>query len=80
IQAIITRDEEVPESDERDKFIELKANQISFTIFGIGFISAMITLATGMAPLLMFHIIVYSLFGASIVGYLIQLYFYRRGF
>ena len=73
--------EEVPElSDERDQLIELRANRISFSVFGVGFLIAMITLAAGMAPLVMFNMIVFSLFTGAISGYVSQLYRYRRGF
>ena len=80
IHAITTREEELTQSDERDQLIDLKANRISFSVFGIGFVLAMITLATGLPPLVMFNLIVFSLFGAGIVGYITQLYLYRRGF
>jgi len=73
--------EEVPElSDERDQLIELKANRISFSVFGVGFLIAMITLAAGLVPLVMFNLIVFSLFAGAISGYVSQLYRYRRGF
>jgi len=73
--------EEVPElSDERDQVIELKANRISFSVFGVGFLIAMITLAAGLVPLVMFNLIVFSLFAGAISGYISQLYRYRRGF
>ena len=73
--------EEVPElSDERDQLIELRANRISFSVLGVGFLIAMITLAAGMAPLVMFNLIVFSLFTGAIRGYVSQLYRYRRGF
>ena len=59
--------EEVPElSDERDQVIELKANRISFSVFGVGFLIAMITLAAGLVPLVMFNLIVFSLFTGAI--------------
>lgn len=78
--AIKERDE-VPElSDERDQLIELRANRISFSVFGVGFLIAMITLAAGAAPLVMYNLIVFSLFAAAISGYVSQLYRYRRGF
>jgi hypothetical protein len=73
--------EEVPElSDERDQLIELRANRISFSVFGVGFLIAMITLAADLVPLVMFNLIVFSLFAGAISGYVSQLYRYRRGF
>jgi len=58
----------------------LRANRISFSVFGVGFLIAMITLAAGLAPLVMFNLIVFSLFTGAISGYVSQLYRYRRGF
>ena len=67
-------------SDERDQLINLKADQISHAMFGIGFLIAMITLAIGLPPLVMLNLIVYSGFGAGIVGLITKLYLYQRGF
>lgn len=67
-------------SDERDQLINLKADQISHAVFGIGFLIAMIALAIGLPPLVMLNLIVYSGFGAGIVGLITKLYLYRRGF
>lgn len=79
IHTVITK-ENSSVSDERDLMINLKANQISYSVFGIGFMAAMITLAIGLPPLVMFNLIVFSIFGAGIIGYITQLYLYRRGF
>ena len=78
--AMITKETELPEADERDHLIDLKASRISYIAFGIGFAGAMVMLAIGQAPLLVFHTIVFSIFAAAIFGNLVQLYFYRRGF
>ncbi|MCH8305307.1 MAG: hypothetical protein IIB94_09305 [Candidatus Marinimicrobia bacterium] len=67
-------------SDERDQLINLKADQISHAVFGVGFLIAMVTLAIGLPPLVMLNLIVYSGFGAGIVGLITKLYLYRRGF
>ncbi len=81
IQAILM-DEADPDigEDERDNQIELRADRISYIIFGGGFFVAMITLAVGMHPLVMFNLVVYSIFGAGIAGCVTQLVLYRRGF
>ncbi|MEM7128377.1 MAG: hypothetical protein AAF702_18740 [Chloroflexota bacterium] len=79
IQAIVMQEEEPDLADERDRLIELKADRFSFIVFGIGFVVAMITLAMDLSPLIMFNLIVYSLFGAGITGYVTQLCLYRRG-
>ncbi len=80
VQAIRTREAQPELSDERDHLIELKAERISYAVFGVGFLIAMITLAAGLAPLVMLNVIVLSLFGAWMVGSLAKLYYYRRGF
>ncbi len=80
IPASTRREKDISLSDERDQLIDLKANRISFSVFGIGFVLAMITLATGLPPLVMFNLIVFSLFAGAISGYVSQLYRYRRGF
>ena len=74
------KEEEPSLSDERDQLIDLRANRISYAVFGVGFIISMVSLAVGMRPLVMFNLIIYALFGASIVGYITQLVLYRRGF
>lgn len=80
IQAVATRDEDPMLSDERDQLIELKADRVSFSVFGIGFLIAMIVLAFGGSPFIMFNIFIYSLFGSAIISCITQLFFYRRGF
>lgn len=78
--AMITREEDFSNGDERDNLIDLKANKISFTVFSIGFLIGIISLAVGKQPLIMFNIIVFSIFLASIVGFLVQLKIYKKGF
>lgn len=80
VQTIITQEDPITVTDERDQLIALQTDRIAFTVFGIGFVIAMLTLATGMTPLVMFNLIIYALFGASIVGTATKLYLYRRGF
>lgn len=80
--AIVMRDSDISEykSDERDKQIELKAMQISFVIFSIGFIISMAFLAYGWLPYIIFLIITLSMFICNIAGDLVKLVYYRRGF
>ncbi len=77
--SIITR-EEVPGTDERDKFIELKAKNAGQVLFALGLIAAMATLAMGM-PVSNFFI--YFLIGGILSELLensLQFYYYRKGF
>ncbi|MCH7887078.1 MAG: hypothetical protein IIA58_03875 [Candidatus Marinimicrobia bacterium] len=80
IPASTRREKDISLSDERDQLINLKADRISHVVFGFGFLLAMIALAVGQPPFVMFNLIVYSVFGAGIVGFITQLYLYRRGF
>ena len=80
IEAIRAGEEQPELSDERDQLIELRGERLSFYVFGVGYVIAMITLAAGVLPLVMFNLIVFSLLAAGIVGNVRQLYLYRRGF
>jgi hypothetical protein len=75
-----TSKEEIdPIEDERDKLIELKAIKISHYIFIVGFMLAMGSLALGSQPWIMFVLLIFSGFIATVVNEIIRLYLYRRG-
>ncbi len=75
-----TSKEEIdPIEDERDKLIELKAIKISHYIFIVGFMLAMGSLALGSQPWIMFVVLIFSGFIATVVNEIIRLYLYRRG-
>lgn len=77
--AIITREQD-PGTDERDKFIELKAKNAGQVLFALGLIAAMATLALGMP---VSHFFIYFLIGgvlAEILENSLQFYYYRKGF
>ena len=81
IHAIVTREHEGPMTDERDELIELKSMQIGFITFSVGFLASMGILALEMlVPSMVFLLIVSSMFLASVVGDLVKLFLYRRGF
>jgi hypothetical protein len=80
IKAIVTRDTEPTLTDERDRLFDLRSTQITFVVFTMGFLIAMITLAIGRPIFVMFNLIVYSLFAATTIGHITQLYYYRRGY
>jgi len=79
LNAIATREEEPPITDERDKLIELKAQTISTYVFIIGFILAMGSLVVGMPPSVMFIILLLAGVVSEMVSEISQFYFYRRG-
>jgi hypothetical protein len=80
LNTIATREKMPSFSDELDKLVELRANRNAYTVFMIGFLLSMGTLALDMPPYVMFNALVISLFTASIVWSSSQLYFYRKGF
>jgi hypothetical protein len=66
--------------DERDKLIELRGLRISFYITGAGVILAMGALALGQSALLVFNLIVASFALGDVIGNIVMLRIYRRGF
>ncbi len=79
INAIATREEDIPVEDERDKLIKLKSTRNSYHTFSICFASSVILLAIGMP--------IYGIFIAFLVSGLLaeimdngsQIYYYRKG-
>jgi hypothetical protein len=80
LNAIATREEELPITDERDKLIETKAQTNSSYVFIVGFILAMGSLAIDMPPTIMFITLLLSGIVSEMVSEISQFYFYRRGF
>ena len=79
INAISTREEDVPVEDERDKLIKLKATRNSYYAFTSGFILSVLGLALGMPVHWIF--IAFVAFGliAEILDNGSQIYYYRKG-
>ena len=65
--------------DERDKLIGLKGAQVSYVVFSLGVLIAMLTFVFGQPPLVMFSLIIFFSFLAEICGDLAQFYFYSKG-
>jgi hypothetical protein len=80
INAIATREEEVPITDERDKLIETKAHMNSNYVFIVGFVLAMGSLAIDRPPSVMFIILLLSGIVSEMVSDISQFHFYRKGF
>ncbi len=80
VNKIVTDEDIVELSDERDKLIELKTIRISHWIFLSGFMLAMGSQALKMQPWVMFVILIVSGFAASIFAEIVKIIFYRRGF
>jgi hypothetical protein len=79
INAIVTREEKIPKEDERDKLIKLKATRNSHYTFSIGFMAAIIYLALGFAPYIIFVVFVISGLLSEIIDNGSQIYYYRKG-
>lgn len=79
INAIATREEEMPVKDERDRLVTLKATRNSYYTFSGGFVLSIIFLAVGMPVYGIF--IAFVAFGliAEIVDNGSQIYYYRKG-
>ena len=79
LNAIATREEKIPVTDERDKLIKLKSTRNSYFTFAMTFAAGFFALALGMA--------VYGIFIVFIIGGLVseivenssQLYYHRKG-
>lgn len=79
INAIATREEKVPEEDERDKLVKLKAIRNSYYAFTGGFVLSVIGLALGMPV----HWIFIAFVGVGLIAEILenssQIYYYRKG-
>jgi hypothetical protein len=79
VYAMVTQETASSFSDERDKFIELRALRIALYVFICGFFLAMAALAIGKPPSVMFIILMCSGYGSGLAGNISQLYLYRQG-
>jgi hypothetical protein len=67
-------------ADERDMLIDLRGIKFSYITFSIGVLLAMLTFVFGQPPLIMFSMIVFFAIVAEIIGDIVQIILYRRGF
>ena len=79
INAIATREEKVPVTDERDKLITLKATRNSYYVFTSGFVLSVMSLAIGMPVYGIFIAFVATGLLAEIIDNGSQIYYYRKG-
>ena len=79
INAIATREEDVPVEDERDKLIKLKSTRNSYLAFTMGFVLAITALAFGMPVYSIFVIFIVSGLISEILENSSQIYYYRKG-
>ena len=79
INAIATREEDVPKEDERDKLVKLKATRNSYYAFVSGFVISVVGLALGMPVHWIFIVFVISGLISEIIDNSSQMYYYRKG-
>ncbi|HKJ79726.1 MAG TPA: hypothetical protein VKA10_09325 [Prolixibacteraceae bacterium] len=80
INAIATREQDIPAEDERDKLVKLKAIRNSHYSFSVGFMVAIIALAVGLPAYSLFIIFVISGVISELIDNGSQIYYYRKGF
>jgi hypothetical protein len=66
--------------DERDKLIDLRGTKTTYLVSSIGGFLSMLTFVFGQPPLVMFTLFILSGLVAQVVGDVLRLYLYRRGF
>jgi hypothetical protein len=83
IQAIVTGDED-PKiediADERDRLIDLRGTKATYFVSSSGAFLSMLTFVLGQPPLVMFTLLIFFGVLAQVVGDILRLYLYRRGF
>ena len=83
IQAIKTG-EQNPEvediQDERDQLIDLRGTKLTYLVSSIGAFLSMLTFVQGQPPLVMFTLLIFFGVLAQILGDVLRLRLYRRGF
>jgi hypothetical protein len=66
--------------DERDQMIDLRGTKLTYLVASIGSFLSMLTFVLGQPPLVMFTLLIFFGVVAQILGDVLRLYLYRRGF
>ena len=66
--------------DERDEMIDLRGTKLTYLLSSIGSFLSMLTFVFGQPPLVMFTLLIFFGVLAQILGDVLRLYLYRRGF
>lgn len=66
--------------DERDKIIDLRGTQLTYSMSSLGIFIAMLTYVYGQSALVMFTLLIFFGVLAQIIGDVSRLILYRRGF
>lgn len=80
LNTIVTQEKEPSIKDERDRLFDLRVDRNSSTVFSIGFFLSMFPPAFGLSVVMMFYVLVFSLFIAQLIGSATEFMSYRRGF
>ncbi|MDX2039474.1 MAG: hypothetical protein SFX72_22715 [Isosphaeraceae bacterium] len=76
VAALTSRDEA---ADERDRLISWRAEHDSGWLLATGVLAAMTALVAGVAPILVAHLLLLSLFLSQLLSFLLRILYYRRG-
>ena len=79
INAIATKEEDIPKEDERDKLVKLKATRNAYYTFSFGMLGGIVFLAIGMPVYSIFITFIGAGLLTEIMENVSQIYFYRKG-
>ena len=79
INAIATREEDIPVSDEREKLIGLKSTRNAYHTFSIGFAASILSMSFGLTPVFLFIAFFACCLLADLMDNASQLYYHRKG-
>lgn len=79
INTVATQEKQPTITDELDKLVNLKATRNFYHVFMAGFLLALLPVAVGQPPFVMFTIFLLGIFAAAFALDASQFYFYRRG-
>jgi len=65
--------------DERDKLIGLRSTKVAFTVSGVGFVAALVSLVLGFSVPVMLNILFLSFMAGAIIEGFVQMHYYRKG-
>ncbi|MCF4099660.1 hypothetical protein [Maritalea mediterranea] len=80
VNAIITKNTEFDEADERDKLIDMIGMKVAFITFSVFYVTGMIWLAFGAPMQFILLGSIYAMFMTSMIEGITRLVLYRRGF
>jgi hypothetical protein len=66
--------------DERDQVIDLRGTKLTYLVSSIGAFLSMLTFVLGQSPLVMFTLLIFFGVLAQVIGDVLRLVLYRRGF